>query len=126
MSERYDRLAAIVEAQPLEDRLTEIRGRISAMIREKRPPSMRIPAEPTDDDLFISNTADAAVTEITRLRADLAAVTKERDELRTFRDDVIVVQSAKDLSPDEGIYDAATMMTDFRLRAAAIRERNEA
>lgn len=67
----------------------------------------------------------AFAADVAKLTTDLAAVTEERDALRQFREDVILVQSTADLDYDDPPYDEETMITDYKLRAAAIRERTK-
>jgi hypothetical protein len=71
MNERYEAMEAAVKRMPLADRFKSSRERIAHMCEYGHGPKMRIPAEPTDDDLFICDTLRDAEAEIAALRATL-------------------------------------------------------
>lgn len=65
----------------LVERLNACRDRIGKMCSERRPPSMTIPVQWSDDDFFIDTTLKDAIAAYLPVVADLAArEAAERDE----------------------------------------------
>lgn len=60
------RTAPAAGAGELVERLREAMSRVGKMCSEGRPPKMRIPATPDDDDLFICNTIREAIAALSR------------------------------------------------------------
>jgi len=80
--ESYERLKAQIRETPLLDRLSWCRRRIAEMTSERRPPSITIPPNYRDDDIFMTVTFMDAVTALSPRGKEIRTETDEGDAIR--------------------------------------------